>query len=183
MIQIGSERKAGLTLLELMVVLTISMVLLSMTIPSMASQSRQVRFQGFVGEVTDQLILAKRHAFLTHRSVRVLSVEADGVYLVIQVLQDDGTWRDFTRIKYRKGIKMELPHRARPHPTRRGNLDKAFASTHKTAIIFTAEGSSSASLVFSDTDDRTMCAVIASRNGRIRVFTWWEPTLSWRKFF
>ncbi len=177
------NKHKAFSLLELMTGMGISMILLSALVPGMSQRNREIRFRALASEVTDQIILARRHARMVSRSVRLLMVDDGEVYFRVEEQMEDGHWREISKSRIKKGIRHDLPDFPLEHPTTGRVLDKPLSSTHRPAIIFAPDGSSSASLVFSDGDGRAYCAVISSRTGRIRAYNWSTHMEEWQVFF
>lgn len=192
--QDGSEPRSGFpirapafSLLEMLVVISISTFLFAVSLPLLTHQAREAHFKSFASRLTGTLSLARRYAQIAGTSVRVDFTETEQYRFRVLADAGDGQWRPLAQnvrqANYSGRIRNQLPAGALPHPTQNKTLTRALSSTHAPFIIFGPRGSSSGTLVFSDGEERAVCAVISSQTGRIRVFLWRAESRSWQRFF
>ena len=180
------DHAPGHTLIELLTALTIGILLLATALPRFSSSSDEASFQAFASELTGHLVMARRQAQIHQISVALDFSGADE-WNYACFFQNQGEWElqglSPHRDGYRGKILNQLPPFAISHPTQNKTLDAALKSTHKPRVIFAPEGSSNATLVFSDGGDRVVCAVISGQTGRFRVFIKTPRYSDWKIFF
>jgi len=178
--------KRAFTLIEMMVVLSISLFLSAIVFPTYSRQLERARFEVFASELTGHLLLARRRAVLAGESVHMDFSESDSWRFRSLVEDSEGQWREISRSTATAGnddFKSRLPDFPLPHPTQPRNIQQALSSLHAPEVIFTPKGSSSATLVFCDNRNQVICAVISGQTGRFRIFTWDESSGDWKVYF
>jgi len=174
------------SLFELMVVLTVSLFLMSVTCPLFSRQLEESRFRAFCAELSGHLTLARHVAQVTETPVRMaLSPDRETRYRCLQ--DTNGKTRTLSvsswQAGYNRKIGNHLPASPLPHPTGSGKLVRALSSTHAPDLVFGGRGASSATVVFSDGDERTVCVVVSGQTGRFRIFRWQPDTAMWKALY
>ena len=160
----------GHGLVELMTVLSISLIMMAMTMPLWRKARAERVFAAFTMTLAGDLARARLRAQVTEAGVYfTLEQEAGQHYAYFAVGEDGDELLGRYGAEPGSEIRLALPGPL-THPTTGQPLVRPLSSTHAPRIVFGPHGSSSATLVFSDADGRTLCAVLSASSGRFRIY-------------
>lgn len=179
--------RRAFSLLECLTVISLSMILLTLCLPSLNAVRRNAVMAGFADQLTGYFVLAQQRARQTGRPTW-LDFQDQAPFLMT-CYSESAAGEIIVLAKLRAPhasllhIDRQLPQMELPHPTRSRILTKTLTSSHKGRYIFTMRGSSSGTLVFSDGQERAVCVVLSGMSGRFQVFLWQDQQKKWSRHY
>jgi len=176
----------GFSLVEMLTAMALSLILIAFAMPLFTSLTRDQQFSAFAAELSANLAMARRHAQTAHTGVR-LEFESDAQFRYRMFAADaDGQWRPLLHSVWQDGypqnIRCQLPAAVLPHPTRPRDIETPIVGLHAPDLHFGPTGSGGGTVVFSDGEERAVCAVVSPQSGEARLFLWRPGESRWRPF-
>lgn len=174
--QVQRVRRLGFSFMEVVVVLSITVILLSVSSRLALGWQRDIQLQHIGHALEARIVAAMQTVKLSGLSINL--VRASQGKEVVFYIKDSNGQRKWHQMMLPSQFAFELPAYDLDHPTLGGRIRQAWPDAVSREWNFTAAGQSGATLVISD-GKRSLCMVVAA-SGQVRTFWWREHEWRWQ---